>query len=363
VKAFSRSGLLAAASVAVLAAVPATAQTTIELPDSLYAAGDTIAWVMRVPTFCEGPAWEPSTGTVYFTRQYGNNVAQWPILRIRPGVDTGSVFVAEPMQANGLAFDPWKRLVAAQNGRLTRYKADGTVDTVLTTSGANGVTFNRANDLSFGANGGVYFTALGTAVYYLDPSRQLTVATNSATSANGIEWIEEDSAVYVNEQADIRRYRVNPDGSLTDPVPFKNVPGINADGGTVDIHGNRYIANFSGGDLRVFNAHGDSIGRIVPRLVAGTSYDAFAGNTGDVSNAVFGGPDMKTLYFTGDGGLFAIRLKIPGRPSAVVPTSLRAALAARKTAPAAERPRDVMGRLVPAESPAPVVRVPAPWAR
>jgi sugar lactone lactonase YvrE len=358
VKTLSLFGFLATA----LAAVPAASQTTINLPDSLYTAGDTIAWVMRVPTFCEGPAWEASTGTVYFTRQYGNNVAQWPILNIRPGVDTGSVLVAEPMQANGLAFDPQKRLVAAQNGRLTRYASTGAVDTVLTTSGTNGVTFNRANDLSFGSNGGVYFTALGTAVYYLSPSRQLTVATNSATSANGIEWIEEDSAVYVNEQANIHRYRVNPDGSLTNPTVFTTVSGINADGGTVDIHGNRYVANYAGGDLRVFNANGDSIGIIVPRLVTGTSFDASSGNRGDVSNAVFGGPDMKTLYITGDGGLFAIRLKVAGRPSAVSPTSLRAALAARKTAPTTERSRDVMGRMIPAETPAAVVRVPTPGA-
>lgn len=362
-KTLSLSGFLAAALVPVLSSSPATAQTTINLPDSLYAAGDTIAWVMRVPTFCEGPAWDASTGTVYFTRQHGNNVAQWPILKIRPGVDTGSVFVAEPMQANGLAFDPQGRLVAAQNGRLTRYTSTGAVDTVLTTSGTNGVTFNRANDLSFGSNGGVYFTALGTAVYYLSPSRQLTVATNSATSANGIEWIEEDSAVYVNEQTNIRRYRVNPDGSLTNPTVFKTVAGINADGGTVDVNGNRYIANFSGGDLRIFNARGDSIGIIVPRLVTGTTFDAFSGNTGNVSNAVFGGPDMKTLYITGDGGLFAIRLKVAGRPSAVTPTSLRAALAARKMAPATERLRDVMGRMVPAETPASVVRVPTPGVR
>jgi sugar lactone lactonase YvrE len=215
--------------------VQTAAQTVIQLPDSLYAAGDTIAWVKRLPTFCEGPAWEPSTGAVYFTRQYGNNVAQWPINNIHPGVDTGDIFVAEPTQANGLAFDPQGRLVAAQNGRITRYTATGAEDTVLVTSGTGGITFNRANDLSFGSSGGLYFTALGTAVYYLSPTRQFTTATNGATSANGIEWIEEDSAVYVNEQTNIRRYRVNPDGSLTNPTLFKNVPDINADGGTVDI--------------------------------------------------------------------------------------------------------------------------------
>lgn len=342
-----KKGLAASLPIILCGAAAPGAQTVIDLPDSLYTAGDTVAWIKRIPTFCEGPAWEPSTGAVYFTRQYGNQSAHWPIYRIRPGVDTGDVFVENAYQANGLAFDPQGRLVAAQNGRLTRYNPDGSEDSVLVTSGTDGVTFNQANDLSIGSDGTIYFTALGNTVYRLDAARRLSAATTAATSANGVEWIEEDSAVYVNEQTNIRRYRVNPDGSLGEPVVFSTVPGINADGGTVDVHGNRYIANFSGGDLRVFNAAGDSIGRITPRLVTGTSFDAFGGNFGNVSNAVFGGEDMKTLYITGDGGLFAIRLKIAGRPPATAPTSLGPPRpAARVFRSGTGGARDVRGRLL-----------------
>src|SRR5690606_30564052 len=64
----------------------ASAQTVIQMPDSLWSAGDTITWVKKIPAFCEGPVWEPATGYVYFTRQQGSTT--WPIIRIKPGVDT-----------------------------------------------------------------------------------------------------------------------------------------------------------------------------------------------------------------------------------------------------------------------------------
>jgi hypothetical protein len=34
---------------------------------------------------------------------------------------------------------------------------------------------------------------------------------------------------------------------------------------------------------------------------------------GNICNCHFGGPENKTLFCTGDGGLFSIPLKIPGR--------------------------------------------------
>src|SRR6185295_15837050 len=77
---------------ALMAAAAGVSAQTIQLPDSLYAAGDTISWVKKIPTFCEGPVWEPSTGYVYFTRQQ-LGASTWPIIRIKPGADTGIVWV------------------------------------------------------------------------------------------------------------------------------------------------------------------------------------------------------------------------------------------------------------------------------
>lgn len=333
----------------------AQAQTVIQLPDSLYAAGDTITWVKRIPTFCEGPAWDPATGYVYFTRQQ-LGATTWPIIRVKPGVDTGVVFVASPGEANGLDFDPQGRLIAAQRGRLTRYNSDGSVDSVLFTSPNNGVTVGLINDLSIGGNGAIYMTTNASQIYYLDPDRKVTLAYSGASSANGIDWVEEDSVVYVNEQRQVKRYKVNPDGTLSNPVTAVTVlagsGGTYADGGALDAHGNFYVAGFQDGILRVFNAQGDSIGRIVPRL----SSDGFSGGMGNVSNVTFGGPDMKTLYFTGDGGLYSIRLKIPGRvrpgfPSGgtgihALPPKMRNLVRGLEGVDA----RDLRGRVVPADA-------------
>jgi hypothetical protein len=54
-----------------------------------------------------------------------------------------------------------------------------------------------------------------------------------------------------------------------------------------------------------------------------SGFEGFSGAQGNVSNMIFGGPDLKTLYFTGDGGLYSIRLKVPGRPRYGNPTALR----------------------------------------
>ena len=82
------------------------------------------------------------------------------------------------------------------------------------------------------------------------------------------------------------------------------------------------------------------------------------GKQGNADNCVFGGPDMKTLFITGDGGLFSIRLKIPGVPAGV--TALRAPLSSSKQASAGLETgtRDVKGRLVTPASRIPAVKVP-----
>src|SRR5690606_31868473 len=117
-------------------------------------------------------------------------------------------------------------------------------------------------------------------------------------------------------------------------------------------HGNFYVAGFQDGVIRVFNAKGDSIGRIVPKVVT-SNFEGFQNAQGNVSNITFGGPDMKTMYFTGDGGLYSLRMKIPGRVRPGFTTSLRPRIDAAKSAPKAFPPstefRDLRGRLLSAD--------------
>ena len=180
-------------------------------------------------------------------------------------------------------------------------------------SGQNGVSFNQANDLTIGANGGIYFTALGTDVYYLSSTRQLSVAATGLASANGIEWMDETSPVFVNQATSagqVTRFSGGAKGALTNPTVFARMPV--PDGGTLDSHGNHYVASYQKGEVQVFNSKGDSLGFIRLSFANGI-YDKRSGATGNADNCVFGGPANTILYMTGDGGLYSIQLKIPGR--------------------------------------------------
>lgn len=345
---------------------------TIALPDSIWA-GDSVQWVRKVPFYCEGPAYEVPSGYVYFTQQIGNSTPNWPVWRVKPGVDTGIVWY-NSYQNNGLEFMKTGELISTQNGRLSRLTGPTLFPTLgktagnggfppdtatIVVSGNNGVTFNQANDLTIHSDGSIFFTSLASSVYYLSPERVLYTATNSGatiSSANGIERLPwEPNMLYVNSatsNGNVYRYQIGTNGQLSNRVSF--ISGIaTPDGGTYDSLGNRYVASYNNGEIRVYNAGGTYLGRIAMRRQSGI-YDSVQssgriGRQGNASNAVFGGPDMKTLYITGDGGLFSIRLKIPGKNKQDWVTSIRATNPKHRVNPgvdARNNVRDLRGRVV-----------------
>jgi gluconolactonase len=357
-----------------LAAMPAVAQTIVSLPDSLYSPGDTVAWIKRLTHYCEGPAWHARTGEVTFT-QIGSpgsstNRPHWPLWRVKPGVDTGSVFW-NLGQGNGQVIDPQGRLVVIQRDVVIRFAAYDSVGAKVDTlvhSGKNGVSFNAnttsdggaGNDISVGARGDFYFTNLASNVYYVDTAGNLSQVVNNASSANGIFWLEEEGRVYVHEGANIRHYTRQPNGTLTNRTVWANLSGMGADGGCIDAHGNRWVADYSGGMIRVFNAAAQAIGNITMRGVSGT-FDARNGNAGNASNCTFGGPDLKTLFITGDGGLYSLRVKIPGRPNPGQSTAIRSfairPVREERFGGLLREPRDVLGRIVSDALAVPVLKV------
>jgi gluconolactonase len=280
----------------------------ITLPDSLVAAGSKVNWVKKLPYYCEGPAADQD-GNVFFTQQMSNSTQEWPIWKINPDVagDTGTVFLRNSTQANGIMFDKNWRMVVCQNQKITRFETGGAT-TVLTSSG-NTANFGQANDLSVGSSGAIYFTDLGSNIYYMDAAGKTKIVYSQAQSANGIEWFEEKSQLYVNQGGGLTRFQAADDGSLSNPATFVNVNG--PDGGCVDAHGNFYVASYSDGILNVFNAAAQKLGTIV--MTATGAYDSRSGKQGNTDNCGFGGPENKTLYITGDGGLYSVKMKVAGR--------------------------------------------------
>ncbi len=342
-------------------AAPLHAQTnTINLPNHFYTPGDTVEWVKRLPHYCEGPAWNPTTQEITFS-QIGSpgtggatpNRPDWLIWRIKPGVDTGSVFY-DKGQSNGQVMDPWDRLTVIQRDMVIRFDSTGAVDT-LVRSGDNGVTFNAnnntdggaGNDLSFASNGAFYFTNLATGIFYVDTAGTLTQAFSGAQSANGIHWIEEEDKVYVHEGNTVRRYDRGANGALSNRTIMVQQQGMGADGGCIDVAGNRWVADYSQGMIRVYSSTWESLGNITMRSATGI-YNARSGNAGNASNCTFGGEDLRTLYITGDGGLYSLRVTIPGRVLPSPAVSLRApARAPVQKVPEGGRLRDLLGRALP----------------
>jgi gluconolactonase len=280
------------------------------LPDSLMAPGTKVQWVKKMVAYCEGPTVN-AQGMLFFTEQRDQSTPEWPIWKIDPAnpADTGTVFLRNSSNANGMNFDTHGRLVAAQRQKVTRYESNGAA-TVLATSG-NGADFNLANDLSIASNGTIYFTDLQSNIFLIDTAGKLKVAYSDAQGANGIELVEEQGLVYVNEgyANQVTRYHVAADGSLGSPELFVRLQGV--DGLTLDEHGNFYIASYTNGLITVFNAAGQKLGTIT--MTATGEYDTFRGTEANTSNCAFGGPDKKTLFITGDGGVYSVRLKIAGR--------------------------------------------------
>lgn len=296
-----------------IAAAAASAQhsAVITLPDSIMEPGTQVTWVKKVPRYCEGPA---TNGTlVYFTEQHANSDPNWPIwkLDLSNPADTGTRWVASG-QNNGLFVDAKGMVYSAQNGKVVRLKQDGSVDATLAASGTGGVSFKQANDLSIGKNGALYFTDLGSSVYYVDPAGQLKTAASGLKGANGVEWVEEQNAVYVLEvnASQISKFDIGAGGALTLNKKFATL--TQPDGCDLDSHGNFYVGSYGEGAVHVINANGQDIGKIAFKMDAG-QYNVSPGDIGNICNCHFGGTDNKTLFCTGDGGMFSIRLKIPGR--------------------------------------------------
>lgn len=292
---------------AVLAAQP---YGTVALPAELAAAGAAVEWIQPVASFCEGPAWD-GAGSLYFTEQRGRDTDAWPIWKVElsGGAAAGRVFLGKSDQANGLAFDPRGRLVACQRRKVSRIDAEGRMTSLADSTAA--IPFGFANDLTFASDGSFYFTALDSRVFRVDAEGNLHVAASGFQGANGVLLDEAAGLLYVADApgAQVFRFRVGTGGALSDRRPFAAV--VRPDGLALDSRGNLYAACNTQGRVRVFSPAGDSLGSIL--LSPASSHDMRRGPGGNSSNCGFGGADGRTLFITGDGGLYAVRLQVPGR--------------------------------------------------
>jgi len=279
----------------------------VSLPASLAAPGAQVVDVHVGLSYSEGVAVDPD-GNVFFSEDpdYDNG----RIWKITPqGVK--SVYKDPSRGSNGLDFDNEGRLHICMHDSLLRVEKDGKV-TVLHASTPS-ASIGRVNDLSINSAGAVFFTNLnGNTLFFRNTSGQITTKTFSGV--NGVEWIEEKSIVYV-ASGGLQKCKVdNATGALSDCAVFAASPNGATDGLTVDAQGNVWHANWSLGKVFVSDSTGKELGSIsIDAAPVASPKHSSSGAMGNTDNCHFGGPDNKTLFITGDGGLYKIDLLVAGR--------------------------------------------------
>ena len=300
---------------ALLLAAPAVFSAhTVSLPASLADAGTQVVDVHIGLAYSEGPAVDPA-GNLFFSENPDVDTGQ--IWKMTPD-GTKSVYKNPSRGSNGLEFDNQGRLNIAMNDSLLRVETNGQV-TVLHASQPM-ADIGRVNDLSISSMGSMFFTNLnGNTLFFRSTAGQIT--TRNFSGVNGGEWIEEKNIVYV-ASGGLQKCRVdNATGVLTNCASFAGA----TDGLTTDIQGNVWRANWGEGKVYVHDSTGTQLGVITidAAPVPGKRYTNGAG--GNASNCHHGGPDLKTLYITGDGGLYKLQVKVAGRRRPSWPTAARPA--------------------------------------
>ena len=262
--------------------------------------------------FTEGPLWH-SDGFYYFV-----DVRASKFYRIRPG-SAAELLRENTGEGNGTTFDPQGRLVLCEGGnrRLTRWPADGKfASSEVLIDRFEGKRLNRPNDVLCKSDGSIYFTDPGLRVPLREREQEtaavLRVKPDGSVSKiadfeypNGLAFSPDERTLYVantrfamyihaielDSAGTMVRRRIFADMSSDEP---EGVP----DGMKVDVEGRVYCTGPGG--TWVFAPSGEKLGLIkTPEVPA---------------NLCFGGPDMRTIFFTARTSVYSLRVKVPGIP-------------------------------------------------
>lgn len=212
----------------------------------------------------------------------------------------------------------------ADNDRqVKRLEKDGT-HTVLS-GGMNGRKFSGPNDIAIAADDAVYVTDndFGLRDGGKNPDKQLqngiyrikdgttTLVLSAADLGgipNGIALSPDGRWMYLSTaNRTIRRYAVNPDGTLGAFTVFTQGEGI-GDGIKTDTAGNVYSTSGAGpGIVRINAPNGTLLGTINLPIESREPKKQIC-----ATNIAFGGPDGRTLFIAACEAVYTIQLKVRG---------------------------------------------------
>ncbi len=242
-----------------------------------------------------GPAVDRS-GNVFFTdRKTG------AILKVATGGGV-STFTAKAGRASGLMFGADGALYAAQGAqkRIASFSPAGR-ETQIAAGAA-------PNDLAVTSKGAIYYTeSASRRICYIDPRhRQSIVYEGGLENPNGIRLSPDESLLLVSDPATrwVWSFEIQEDGSLNNAQPFYRLESDDqstatlAGGMTLDTEAHLYVATNLGIQIC------DQAGRVVGIIRKP--------QPGPLSNVVFGGADMQTLYATAGDKVFRRHLRRKG---------------------------------------------------
>jgi len=259
--------------------------------------------------FTEGPLWHPD-GFYYFV-----DVRKSMFYRLTPG-GKPEVLRENTGEGNGTTFDLQGRLIMCEGGnrRVTRTGADGKIEVLC--DRFEGKRLNRPNDVVCRSDGSIYFTDPGlrvplaerelpyAAIYRVDPSGAVSMLADFEYP-NGLAFSPDERTLYVANTRwaqYIHALEIGADGAMVRRRIFADMSSDETDGVPdgmkVDVQGRVYCTGPGG--TWVFAPDGTRLGIIrTPEVPA---------------NLAFGGPDLRTLFFTARTSVYSLRVKVPGQP-------------------------------------------------
>ena len=287
--------------------------------------------VATTVAFTEGPTVD-ADDHVYFT-DLGNN----RIMRL--ATDGALTTFRQPShRANGLIFDSDWRLLACEGGdgdtvlpRVTRTDME-TGEIEVLADAYEGKQLHQPNDVTFDGRDRIYFTdrpgpnptpeQTGVhGVYRINPDGSIAriLTEPEIERPNGIVIAPDDRTLYLLETAQqeggarmIRAYDLAEDGTVSNMRVFHDFyPGRSGDGMTIDSEGNLYVAAGLN-RLRGTSETVDTVAGVHVFSPTGELIEHIPIPEDTITNAAFGGPDMRTLYVTAGKTLFRIRTEITG---------------------------------------------------
>ena len=241
------------------------------------------------------------------------------ILKFDPKSHKVTPFRDPSGRANGLAFDPKGRLIAAEgantggNRRVSITDRDGTVRTLA--DRYQGKRFNSPNDLAIDAQGRVYVSDpryVGDepreldfeGVFRIDLDGTVTRLETTALKPNGLAIAPDGKTLYVADNGPTRRVLLacdlDPAGNVAHPRILVKYEGRGIDGMTITTDG-RIVATVGSADkagISIYQPDGTPAG--------------FIPTPETPSNVEFGGPNRSTLYITAGVSLYRVETTMVG---------------------------------------------------